>query len=166
MMTTSTTTGRPSEVATRPFLRSPRRLALATLGVVCVGIGAVGVVVPGLPTTIFLIAASYFFTRSCPVLEERMRQARIFRPYLPYMDGDRPLPTRLRVRVIAIVWTAVSGSLAMLHFTGALTLWCGVGIVASAIVGTIVIARVRREAREARPAEDPGRRARLDGIEV
>lgn len=39
------------------------------LGLVCVAVGSVGVVVPGLPTTVFFIGAAACFTRSSPRLE-------------------------------------------------------------------------------------------------
>lgn len=45
------------------------RCAWVVLGLVCVAIGAVGIVVPGLPTTVFFIAAAACFTRSSPRLE-------------------------------------------------------------------------------------------------
>jgi len=128
----------------RPFLRSPRRVAYAAVGLICVALGFIGVFVPGLPTTIFLIAASYLFTRSCPVLEERLLGSRVFRPYVKYLDRDVPLPRALRLRAMAMMWTAVMGSLTILWATDTLTTWCGVGMVAAAIVGTVVIARVRR----------------------
>lgn len=39
--------------------------------------GAVGVVVPGLPTTPFLLAASWLFYRSSPRLQERLLASRL-----------------------------------------------------------------------------------------
>lgn len=46
-----------------------RRLALVTVGLVCVALGGLGLIVPGLPTTVFFIAAAACFSRSHPRLE-------------------------------------------------------------------------------------------------
>lgn len=46
-----------------------RRGMWVVLGFVCVGLGGLGIVVPGLPTTIFFIGAAACFTRSSPRLE-------------------------------------------------------------------------------------------------
>jgi len=43
------------------------------------------VLLPGLPTTIFLIAASYLFSRSFPALAERLLLLPVFRPFLPHV---------------------------------------------------------------------------------
>lgn len=41
-----------------------RRFALLALGWLCVGAGVIGIAVPGWPTTIFLLAALWAFSRS------------------------------------------------------------------------------------------------------
>lgn len=48
---------------------APVRWLWAGLGLACVALGGIGVVVPGLPTTIFFIAAAACFTRSSQRLE-------------------------------------------------------------------------------------------------
>ncbi len=61
---------RPSDTATAPLHRSRVvRLVWATVGMAFVVLGGIGVVVPGLPTTGFLILAAWCFSHSSPRLE-------------------------------------------------------------------------------------------------
>ncbi len=53
--------------AERPGLVA--RIGWTSLGLLAVGIGAVGIVVPGLPTTVFFILAAWAFSKSSPRLE-------------------------------------------------------------------------------------------------
>jgi len=119
---------------------SPRRWFLAAVGMVCVGLAAVGVVLPGMPTTVFLIAAAWCFTRSCPWLEERLVRAPIFRPFAPYLEPGVPMPRRARMMALASMWIAIAASVLVLRggdtATGAL--------VGAGLVGTAVIMRIRR----------------------
>jgi uncharacterized membrane protein YbaN (DUF454 family) len=123
--------------------RKPWRLFLAALGVVCVGLALVGVFVPGLPTTVFLIAAAYLFARSCPFLEERLIRRAPFRPYLRYLDGE-PMPRRAKATAIALMWVAVTTSLAVLWLGERLEPWVGAAVVGAAIAGTVAISRIGR----------------------
>ncbi|MBA5776557.1 YbaN family protein [Stappia sp. F7233] len=57
-----------------------QRPLFKTLGALFVVIGLIGVVVPLLPTTIFLILAATCFARSSPELERRIMEHRRFGP--------------------------------------------------------------------------------------
>lgn len=117
-----------------------RRWVLAGAGVLCVALAAIGAVLPGLPTTIFLILASYFFARSCPWLEERLLRNRLFAPYLAWIDGRERMPRRVKAGAIASVWLAVGTSLALLHLVSALHAWLAAIVVVAAVAGTFAIA--------------------------
>lgn len=125
-------------------LRSPRRLLLAAAGVVCVGLGALGVFVPGLPTTVFLIVASYLFTRSCPWLEERLLHNRLFRPYLRYLEGEARMPLRAKVVTIAVMWAFVAVSAWLLAARFGERPWIPLLPPGAAVVGTFFIATLGR----------------------
>jgi uncharacterized protein len=116
------------------------RWLLAALGILSVGVGAVGTIVPGLPTTIFLIVASYCFARSCPWLETRLLRNRLFAPYMVWIDEGRPMPRRAKVVTIATMWTFVTASLVMLHAGQRLGPWVALVITGAAAAGTAAIA--------------------------
>ena len=61
---------------------SPKRLAWLCLGGLCVVLGAIGVIVPLLPTTIFMIIAAYAFARSSPRLHQWLMSHRVFGPLI------------------------------------------------------------------------------------
>jgi uncharacterized membrane protein YbaN (DUF454 family) len=128
-----------------------RRWLLAGAGLFSTGLGAIGVFVPGLPTTVFLLIASICFARSCPWLERRLLRTRLFAPYMPWVDGKEPLPRRARISAIAAMWIAVTGSVTVLFLGGLLAPWTALLIPLSAVIGTVVIAgdvigRMRRRA--------------------
>ncbi len=140
-MTRSHAEPSPQTVAGAPRLL---RWLLAALGVFCVGIGAVGVFVPGLPTTVFLIVASWCFVRSCPWLQDKLLQNRLFEPYLRYVNGSAVMPMKARVGAILMMWACIAVSLLWLYIAGAMSVWLGAGVVMAGGAGTVAIWRYRR----------------------
>jgi uncharacterized membrane protein YbaN (DUF454 family) len=65
-------TERAADVTTPPPRVRPRavRWMWFVIGWIAVGIGAIGVVVPGLPTTVFFVIAAACFARSSPRFEQ------------------------------------------------------------------------------------------------
>ena len=94
----------------RPARSRLHRWLLVAGGVTLVAIGAVGVFLPGLPTTIFLIGASWCFTRSCPWLEERLIRIPLFRPFLVYLDNGARMPRRVIVWTLIVMWLTIAVS--------------------------------------------------------
>ncbi len=119
------------------------RWSRAALGLGCFALGAVGAVVPGMPTTVFLLVGSYLLTRSCPVLEQRLRSSRLFRPYAVYLDPAVPIPRRARVTALTGMWGSLVLS-ALILDSGRPSLVVPAVLLGSGLVGTIAILRFRR----------------------
>jgi len=129
--------------------RGPLTRALLLLaGLSCVGLGVLGAILPGLPTTPFLLLASWCFVRSSPRFGRWVLGWRVFRPYRPYVVGDRPIPRRARIVAVVLVWASIGLSLFLLARGGDLRAWLAVLIVAAGLVGTAVIVRYRRHNRD------------------
>lgn len=76
------------------------RLPFLVLGFLFVGLGYIGVIVPGMPTTIFMILAVWAFKKSSPRFESWLLNHRIFGPTL--RDWDEHKAITLRTKYIAI----------------------------------------------------------------
>lgn len=147
---------------TRPARTRLQRWLFATLGVLCVGLGGIGVVVPGLPTTVFILMASYLFTKSCPWLEERLLRNRLFARSMEYVDGERSIDGPKRWMIMGIISLCTASSALIVRFGGG-PLGAQIGILAFGLVGVVFVAFWRRQA--AGPAttgtQDEGETARL-----
>jgi uncharacterized membrane protein YbaN (DUF454 family) len=85
-----------------------RRLVLLTCGFVAVGLGTVGIVVPGLPTTGFFVLAAACFARSSPRFERWVLDLPGVGPMVRDHRDGLGMPRRAKVVAIAMMLTACS----------------------------------------------------------
>ncbi|MBY0588010.1 YbaN family protein [bacterium] len=94
--------------ATIPQVTGARRWLYQGLGCFFVGLGWLGAFLPLLPTTPFLLLASYFFLRSSPRLQNRLVRSKLFGPFLldwQVHGGVRPKVKLLAFSMIGVVVT-------------------------------------------------------------
>ena len=80
------------------------RTALVSLGLLSVGLGSIGAVVPGMPATIFFLVASFLLARSSPRLHRWLMEHRAVGPFLR-MAHRRVMPRRAKVVSMVSMWT-------------------------------------------------------------
>ena len=83
-----------------------RRIVLLTCGFVAVGLGTVGIVVPGLPTTGFFVLAAACFARSSPRFERWVLGLPGVGPMVRDHRAGLGMPRRAKVVAIAMMLTA------------------------------------------------------------
>ncbi|MFN8023074.1 MAG: YbaN family protein [Acidimicrobiales bacterium] len=97
----------PTEATTVARSRVARG-AWMSAGFVAVGIGSVGIVVPGLPTTGFFVLAAWCFSRSSPRFEQWVLDL----PHIGQLVRDHRaglgMPARAKVMAISTMWLAIS----------------------------------------------------------
>lgn len=71
-----------------------------TLGLLCVALGAIGVVVPGLPTTPFLLAALFCFGKSSERLHRWFISTKIYQKYLKEYDQRRAMTMKQKITIL------------------------------------------------------------------
>ncbi len=89
-----------------PVRPEPRRILYRGLGCCAVALAFIGVLVPGMPTTVFILAASYFFSRSSPRLENWLLTHRWFGPPLQRFRDTGGITRAGKAAAIGSMWTA------------------------------------------------------------
>ena len=84
------------------------RLLWVGLGCFFVGLGAIGAVVPGMPTTVFLVLAAACFIRSSQRLYDWLISNKTFGPYLKNYREGKGIPLRAKVIALSLIIIFVS----------------------------------------------------------
>ena len=102
---------RPVEVH-KQFIRTPAALRPLYFvgGLVLLGIGILGLILPVLPGTIFLILALNAFRRSHPGLEHWMLYRTPFGPVLQDWDRTGVIKPRVKLIIMIMLWGSIIGS--------------------------------------------------------
>ncbi|OFW78347.1 MAG: hypothetical protein A2Z48_04505 [Actinobacteria bacterium RBG_19FT_COMBO_70_19] len=97
------------------------RIALTVAGIVCVGLGAAGIVLPVLPTTPFLLLAAACFVRSSPRLHAWLLGPPRLGPYVAGFLGEAEMPPRAKRVAIVTLWLFIALSCAVVLIQAGIT---------------------------------------------
>lgn len=86
------------------FIRKSKRLLLLTLGLICLGLGIVGYVLPGLPGTIWLIIAATLFVRSSDRLYNFVVNHRLFGEQVKGFLETGSIPLKVKFISLVSMW--------------------------------------------------------------
>ncbi|MCR9219603.1 MAG: YbaN family protein [Alphaproteobacteria bacterium] len=85
------------------------RAVLLAFGLLCTGLGVVGVILPGLPGTVFLILAAWAFARSNERLDAWLQSHPRFGPVLRAWRRDRSIPRRAKRAAVGLMAFSLAG---------------------------------------------------------
>lgn len=100
----------PEQPASAERVGAPGPVARAAWsggGFLSVAVGSVGVVVPGLPTTVFFVIAAWCFSHSSPRFERWVLNLPRVGPMVRDYRSGLGMPLRAKRIAIAMMWTAV-----------------------------------------------------------
>lgn len=89
----------------------PVKYLFLVLGSVCLAIGMIGIFLPILPTTPFLLLASFFYLRSSKRMHGWLMGHRIFGPYLCCYIHFRAIPRKTKAGALVFLWVALGISM-------------------------------------------------------
>ena len=118
-----------------------RKILLIVIGFLALGLGAVGVALPVLPTTPFVLCAAGCFAASSPSLYSRLENTRYFGEYVQNYRDKKGISEKARWMGIVFLWTTLIVSAVV--FQSPMT-WVILGIVGICVTVHILLIRKKK----------------------
>lgn len=83
------------------------RIVLLVVGFVSLALGLLGIALPVLPTTPFLLLTAYCFLRSNRVYYRRLLAHKVLGPYITNFIEHRAIPRRVKVYILLTLWLTI-----------------------------------------------------------
>lgn len=115
------------------------------LGSICLALGTIGILIPVLPTTPFLLLASFFYLRSSEKLHQWMIHHKVFGPYLYNYLTHRVVPARAKVIALVTLWASLSFTMTLIPL---IAVRIGIGVIGLAVTVYLLQLKSLREGQE------------------
>ncbi len=90
-----------------------KRTLLLWAGVLALALGAIGIFLPVLPTTPFVLLAGICFSRSSPKSYAYLLKSPTFGPYLENYRTRQGVPLKLKIKSLVMLWSLLLLSAAL-----------------------------------------------------
>ena len=117
---------------------SPKKAVLVAAGSVCLALAVLGVFLPLLPTTPFLLLASACYVRSSERLHGWLMGNRLLGGYIRNFKERRGIPLRGRIITVVLLWLPLLYSVYRLDI-----LWLEVLLVVMGLTWSVLILRMK-----------------------
>lgn len=98
-----------------------KKYVYLTLGLLSLGLGAAGSLVPVLPTVPFLMLCAFCFARSSERLDRWFKGTKLYRDHLEDFAAGRGMTVKTKVRIMAAVTALMSVGFLMMGLKGVVT---------------------------------------------
>jgi uncharacterized protein len=118
------------------------------LGTLSLTLGIIGIVVPGLPTTSFLLLTAYLYARSSKRLHDALLNHKLLGAYIK--DFQKGMSVKAKIRAIGLMWTMILIS----AFVFIEVLYVRLILIGVGLIGTFVMARLPGRKEETNDSEE------------
>jgi uncharacterized protein len=119
-------------------LNSAKKAILVAAGSLCLGLAVLGVFLPLLPTTPFLLLASACYVRSSERLHGWLMGNRLLGGYIRNFKERRGIPLRARVTTVVLLWLPLAYSIYRLNL-----LWLELLLLLMGVTWSVLILRMK-----------------------
>lgn len=132
-----------------------KKYLFIVLGSLSLGLGALGVAIPVLPTTPFLLIALACYLKSSRRLYEWLIHHRLFGTYLYNYVNYRAVPKATKIGALAILWAGLITSILLVNLLYVRLILLIVGIVVSFHILSLKTLTKEQQAESKPPAPEP-----------
>ena len=119
-------------------MNSAKKAVLVAAGSLCLALAVLGVFLPLLPTTPFLLLASACYVRSSERLHGWLMGNRMLGPYIRNFKERRGVPLRARVTTVVLLWLPLAYSIYRLDL-----LWLELLLLLMGVTWSVLILRMK-----------------------
>ncbi|MCU0370270.1 MAG: YbaN family protein [Bacteroidales bacterium] len=116
-----------------------KKIFFIFLGTLSLAIGIIGIFVPGLPTTAFLLLTAALYMRSSDRLYQKLISNKILGPYIHEFRKNKGMTRRMKIHAIGTMWFMIT--ISCVFFIKPVTVILvviGVGLIGTVVMGWIV----------------------------
>jgi len=100
------------KIKSNPAVKNPAlRLLMISAGLISAGLGVLGMLLPVLPTTPFLLLAAFLFARSSEKLHAWLMNNRLFGKYLKNYLEKKSIPLGVKIYALSLLWVTIAVSI-------------------------------------------------------
>lgn len=136
------------KIASSPAMRVTYRV----LGLFFLGLGTLGYMLPGLPGTVFILIAAYFFAQSSPRFYNWLMNHRLFGPLIRDYRAGKGVPLWVKVYAPAMIVLFSGASATYLGWVKGMA-WIAVVVLAVAAYGVVFVLRLPTKKAAPRPVD-------------
>jgi len=120
---------RPAHALLRPVLLVAGSLSLV--------LGLIGIAIPVLPTTPFVLLAAGCYARSSTRFYQALRRSRVFGPFIENYQSGSGIPRELKIGTLTVLWLGLGISMLLVRHWWVIALLAVIGIGVTWHVGSM-----------------------------
>ena len=87
-----------------------KKVVFVSVGCLCVALGVAGAFLPVLPTTPFLLAAAFLFSRSSQRLNSWLVKTKVYKAYVEPINSGEGIPVRKKASILGVSYAVMAVS--------------------------------------------------------
>lgn len=121
---------------------TPKQITLIVIGSLSLVLGGIGILLPVLPTTPFVLVAAGCFSGSSPRLAQKLEESKLFGSYLRHWRTNEGVPIKTKIRAIIWLWLGLIVSSFLVRNTVVIIILGVIGII---VTLHLVLIKTKRE---------------------